>query len=333
MTQSQKIRRTLGALSIASLSGALLGLVSPLALAQDYPNKAIRLVVPFAAGGGTDLLARMLAKEMTTSLGQSVVVENVSGAGGSIGAAQVARAPADGYTLMMGTPGTIHINPAMNPNVKYNVERDFIPVAHFSESPSILVVAVDSPFKTVQDVLNAARAKPGELNYGSAGVGSSTHLNTELFMLLANIKMTHIPYRGTAPAITDMRGGRLQLQLENLPAVQSLVKDKQIRAIAVGSPQRSRLMPELPTIAESGVPGYESSSWTGLFAPAGTPAAVVARLEQSVKLAATNAEVITQLSNMGAEPVGSGSAEFRKFLDRNQKLVVRTVEAANMKSN
>jgi tripartite-type tricarboxylate transporter receptor subunit TctC len=221
----------------------------------------------------------------------------------------------------------------MNPNVKYNVERDFIPVAHFSESPSILVVAVDSPFKTVQDVLSAARAKPGELNYGSAGVGSSTHLNTELFMLLANIKMTHIPYRGTAPAITDMRGGRLQLQLENLPAVQSLVKDKQIRAIAVGSPQRSRLMPELPTIAESGVPGYESSSWTGLFAPAGTPAAVVARLEQSVKLAATNAEVITQLSNMGAEPVGSGSAEFRKFLDRNQKLVVRTVDAANMKSN
>jgi tripartite-type tricarboxylate transporter receptor subunit TctC len=195
------------------------------------------------------------------------------------------------------------------------------------------VVNVDSPWKTVQDVVNAARARPGELNFGSAGVGSSTHLNTELFMLLANVRMTHIPYRGTAPAITDMRGGRLQLQLENLPAVQGLIKDNQIRAIAVGSPQRSRLMPDLPTVAESGVPGYESSSWTGLFAPAGTPANVVAQLERVVKQAAQSPSVASTLSNMGAEPVGSDSAEFRKFLDRNRSLVERTVQAANMKSN
>jgi tripartite-type tricarboxylate transporter receptor subunit TctC len=319
-------------LSLAS-AGLLAAALPSTASAQEFPSKPIRLVVPFAAGGGTDLLARMLAKEMTGSLGQSVVVENVAGAGGSIGAAQVARAPADGYTLMMGTPGTVHINPAMNPNVKYDPDRDFIPIGHFSESPSILVVNVDSPWKTVKDVLDAARSKPGELNYGSAGVGSSTHLNTELFMLLADIKMTHIPYRGTAPAITDLRGGRLQLQLENLPAVLAAVRDNQLRAIAVGSPARSKLLPELPTIAESGVPGYESSSWTGLFAPAGTPAAVVARLEQAVRLAAKNPEVVATLGKMGAEPVGTGSAEFKVFLERNRKLVERTVQAANMKTN
>ncbi len=327
-----KTRRSLFVPALAIVGGTLVGALTPVA-AQEYPSKAIRVIVPFAAGGGTDVLGRILAKEMSTSLNQSVVVENVSGAGGSIGAAQAARAPADGYTLMIGTPGTIHINPAMNPNVKYNVDKDFIPVAQFSESPSILVVNVDSPWKTVQDVIAAARARPGELNFGSAGVGSSTHLNTELFMLLANVKMTHIPYRGTAPAITDMRGGRLQLQLENLPAVQSLVKDNQIRAIAVGSPQRSKLMPQLPTIAESGVPGYESSSWTGLFAPAGTPANVVAQLERVVRQAAQSPAVVTTLSNMGAEPVGSTSAEFKQFLDRNRKLVERTVQAANMKSN
>ncbi len=312
----------------------LISLAAPFpASAQEYPNKAIRLVVPFAAGGGTDLLARMLARELSLSLGQSVVVENVGGAGGVIGATQVARAPADGYTLMAGTPGTIHVNPAMNPGIKYNPERDFVPVAHFSESASILVVNVDSPWKSVRDVIDAARAKPGELNFGSAGVGSSTHLNTELFMLLADIKMTHIPYRGTAPAITDLRGGRLHLQLENLPAVLSLIRDRQVRAIAVGSPQRSKLVPELPTIAESGVPGYESSSWTGLFAPTGTPAAVIARLEQEVRRAAQNPEVVSALSAMGAEPVGTGSEAFRQFLARNQKLVERTVQAANMKSN
>lgn len=320
--------------SCLALAG--LGLVAALSpvdtLAQEYPSKAIRIVVPFAAGGGTDLLGRMLARELTRLLGQSVVVENVGGAGGSIGAAQVARSPADGYTLMIGTPGTIHINPVINPNIKYNPNRDFIPVAQFSESPSVLVVEVNSPWKTVKDVVAAARAKPGELNFGSAGVGSSTHLNTELFMLLAEVKMTHVPYRGTAPAITDLRGGRLQLQLENMPAVLALVRDTQLRAIAVGSPKRSSLLPGVPTIAESGVPGYESSSWTGLFAPTGTPAAVVSRLEQAVKRAAQSPEVVAALGKMGAEPVGLGSVEFKLFLDRNQKLVERTVAASGMKA-
>jgi len=331
MNARRAFTRQASLLSLASL-GLLAGLGPVGALAQDYPNKAIRIVVPFAAGGGTDLLGRMLARELTGSLGQSVVVENVGGAGGSIGAAQVARSPADGYTLMIGTPGTIHINPVINPNIKYNPNRDFIPVAHFSESPSVLVVNTNSPWNTVKDVIDAARAKPGDLNFGSAGVGSSTHLNTELFMLLAEVKMTHVPYRGTAPAITDLRGGRLQLQLENMPAVLALVRDKQLRAIAVGSPKRSSLLPNVPTIAESGVPGYESSSWTGLFAPTGTPAAVVSRLEQAVKRAAQSPEVVAALGKMGAEPVGLGSAEFKQFLDRNQKLVERTVAASGMKA-
>jgi tripartite-type tricarboxylate transporter receptor subunit TctC len=295
-----------------------------------FPLKPIRLVVPFAAGGGTDMLGRLLARSMAQSLGQPVVVENVGGAGGTIGALQVARAAKDGYTLMIGTPGTIQINPAMQPDLKYSPERDFAAVSQFSDSPIVLVVNRDMPFRSVQDLIAAAREKPGAINFGSAGIGSISHFSAEMFQMLAKVRMTHVPYRGTAPALTDLRSGALQVQFENLPAILPLVQQGLVRALAIGSERRSTLLPELPTIIESGVKGYESSSWTGLFAPAGIPPAVLARLESAAVEAARDPENVKMLKDLGAEPVGSRLAEFSEFLARRRPAIAQTVSAAHM---
>ncbi|HYF16531.1 MAG TPA: tripartite tricarboxylate transporter substrate binding protein [Ramlibacter sp.] len=312
----------------------VLGAAAPAAAfaqgAGSFPNKPIRLVVPFAAGGGTDVLARLLAKALSSSLGQQVVVENVTGAGGVVGAQQVARATPDGYTLMIGTPGSILINPAMQPDLRYNADKDFVPVAQFSDSPIILVVNRDTPFRTVADLVAAARDKPGALNFGSAGVGSISHFSTEMFQMLAKVKMTHVPYRGTAPALTDLRAGTLQVQFENLPAIIGLIQEQQVRPLAIGSGRRSSLLPDVPTLIEAGVPGYESSSWTGLFAPAGTPADVLTRLERAVAEAVRDPATQKSLKDLGAEPVGNRSAEFRAFLGQRRPLVEQTVKAAGM---
>ncbi len=316
-----------------SLLAATASLLAPFPMAHAqgaFPEKPIRLVVPFSAGGGTDVLGRLLARSMSQSLGQQVVVDNVTGAGGVIGAQQVARAAKDGYTLMIGTPGSIQINPAMQPDIKYNVDKDFMPVSQFSDSATVLVVNKDSPWKTVQELIAAAREKPGALNYGSAGVGSFAHFSAEMFLMLAGVKMTHVPYRGTAQAIADLRAGILQAEFENLPGVLPLVKDNQLRALAVGSARRSSFLPDLPTVIEAGVKGYESSSWTGLFAPAGLPAPVLARLEKAVADAARDPEVLKTLKELGAEPVGSRSTEFAAFLARRRPAVVETVAASGM---
>ncbi|OWT61787.1 Bug family tripartite tricarboxylate transporter substrate binding protein [Candidimonas nitroreducens] len=299
--------------------------------AGHFPDRPIHLVVPFSAGGGTDVLGRLLAKSIGHTLGQSVVVENVAGAGGIIGAQQVARAPADGYTLMVGTPGTIQINPAMKP-VRYDPQKDFVAVSQFSDSPMVLIVNKDTPWHSVRDLIAAARAKPGGINFGSAGVGSIAHLSGEMFDFLAKVKMTHVPYRGTAQALTDLRSGVLQVEFENMPAVLGLIKSGQVRALAIGSAKRSRFLPDLPTMAEAGVPGYQSTSWTGLFAPAGTPPAVVQRLEQAVMAAAHDPAVDKALQGLGTEPVGNRSADFRDMLARDQHLIDRTIKAAGLAS-
>jgi tripartite-type tricarboxylate transporter receptor subunit TctC len=298
--------------------------------AGNYPNHAIRLVVPFAAGGGTDVLARLMAKGMGENLGQAVVVENVTGAGGVIGAEQVARAAADGYTLIIGTPGSIQVNPAMQPDLRYNPRKDFVPVSRFSDSPVVVVVNESTPYHSIQDLIDAARAKPGAINFGSAGVGSMAHFSGEMFQYLAKVSMTHVPYRGTSQAMTDLRSGVLQVEFENLPAVLPLIKDKQLRALAMGSSTHSTFLPDLPTLAEKGLPDYESTSWTGLFAPASTPPAVLARLEKAAIAAAHDPKVLASLKELGAEPIGSTSAEFRTFLDRRQPLVEAIVKASKM---
>ncbi|MGH8811310.1 MAG: Bug family tripartite tricarboxylate transporter substrate binding protein [Advenella sp.] len=297
--------------------------------ATAFPTHALHLVVPFSAGGGTDILARLFAKSISQSLDQPVVVDNVAGAGGIIGAQQVARATADGYTLMFGTPGTVQINPAIKP-VQYDPYKDFIPISQFSDSPMVLVVNKQTPWKTVPELIEAARTKPGSLNYGSAGIGSISHLSAEMFEFLTNIKMTHVPYRGTSQAITDLRAGILQLEIENMPAVLELIKAGQVRALAVGSDQRSPFLPDLPTLDQTGVSGYRSTSWTGLFTPAGTPPLVVERLEHAAVAAARDPDVLKALQDLGAQAVGSDSTAFRTMLKNNQPLIDKTIRAAGL---
>ena len=298
-----------------------------------YPNRPVRMIVPFAAGGGTDILGRLLAQAMSQSMGQPVLVENIAGAGGTIGAIQVARAAPDGYTLVIGTPGSIQINPAMQPDLRYSPEKDFTPVAQFSDSPIVLVVNKDLPWTSVSELLKAAQEKPAYINFGSAGIGSLSHFSAELFQHMARIRMTHVPYRGSSQAITDLRAGRLQVQFENLPTVLGAIKSGQVRALAIGSLQRSSFLPGVPTIAEAGVPSYESSSWTGLFAPAATPPDILARIERAVKEAVQNPDVVQTLRSLGAEPAGGGRAELRAFLSRRRPFIEQTVKAADMSVN
>ena len=302
-------------------------------LAQEaFPSRSIRLIVPFAAGGGTDILARLLAAGMSTRLGQQVLVENLTGAGGTIGAMQVARSTPDGHTLMIGTPGSILINSAMQPDLKYSAQNDFIPVSKFSDSPVVLIANKDVPWTSAQEFLAAARAKPGSINYGSAGLGSIEHLSAEMFQLLTKIQMVHVPYRGTSQSLTDLRSGAIQVIFENLPPVLKLIQAKEVKAFAMGSKDRSKFLPDLPTLAESVAPGYDSTSWTGLFAPTGTPAAVVLRLEKVVMEVARDPKVSAIVRELGGESVGSSSEELKTFLSQRRPVIEQIVKASGTKN-
>ena len=303
----------------------------PLLAQATFPSRTIRLVVPFAAGGGTDILARLLAVGMSTRLGQQVVVENLTGAGGTIGAMQVARSTPDGHTLMLGTPGSILVNPAMQSDLKYSAQNDFIPVSKFSDSPVVLIANKDVPWTSVQDFLAAARAKPGSINYGSAGQGSIEHLSAEMFELLTKVQMMHVPYRGTAQSLTDLRSGAIQVIFENLPPVLKLIQAKEVKAFAMGSKDRSRFLPDLPTLAESVAPGYDSTSWTGLFAPTGTPASVVSRLEKVVMEVARDPKVAATVRELGGESVGSSAEELKTFLAQRRPVIEQIVKSSGMK--
>jgi tripartite-type tricarboxylate transporter receptor subunit TctC len=326
-------RRTLSSVFLGAAVCAVatpLWAQQPAAGAGDFPSKPIRLVVPFSAGGGTDIMSRMLARAIGQRLNTAVVVENQGGAGGTIGANQVAAAAPDGYTLMAGTPGTIHINPAMQSGLRYK-PSDFIAISQFSDSSIVLVINKTLPYNSVADLLAAARAKPGSLNFGSAGPGSIADLSGELFASLAHIKMTHIPYRGTGQSLTALRSGFIQVLLENMPAVLGPIKGGEIKALGVGSAKRSSFLPDVPTIAEAGVPGYESSSWMGLFAPVATPPAIVDKLQRAAIDAAHDPEVMKMLHGLGAEAVGSESKQFQKDLDRRRVVIDRLVKSTNMK--
>ena len=245
-------------------------IVTPAASGQSYPAKPIRFVVPFAPGGSTDLLARFLAQQLTTALGQTVVVDNRAGAGGVMGAEMTARAPADGYTVMLGSAGPLTINPNIRDKTPYDTLRDFAPITLATVSPFTLVVHPASPAKNVKELIALAKAKPGELNFGSAGNGSVGHFSTEQFMTLTGTKLVHVPYKGAGPAVTDLLGGRLNLMFENLPTIIPHVRSGKLRLLGVGTLQRSALAPEFPTIAEEGVPGYDSATVFGVLAPAKT---------------------------------------------------------------
>jgi len=321
------------------LAAAALPLFPRAARAQaGWPARAVRIVVPFAAGGTTDILARALAPELQRAFGQPFVVDNKPGAGGNNGAAEVAKAPGDGYTLLMGTVGTHAINPSLYPKMPYDHVKDFVPVTLVAGVPNVLVLNPASAqrygINTVVDLIRAARANPGKLNVASSGNGTSIHLAAELFKSLTGTFMLHLPYRGSGPALIDLMAGNVDLMFDNLPSAMPHIKSGRLKALAVTSGVRSGALPELPTIAEAGgslLRNYEASSWFGLLAPAGTPAEVVLRVQQETAKALATPAIKDRLLAQGANPGGMSPAEFAKFIDAETKKWAVVVKASGAK--
>jgi tripartite-type tricarboxylate transporter receptor subunit TctC len=284
------------------------------ALAQTYPNKAIRLVVPFPPGGPADILSRAIGEKLSNGWGQQVVVDNRAGAGGGIGSDIVAKATPDGYTLLMGFVGTHAINPSLYRNLSYDNVKSFEPVSRVATATIILVLHPSVPAKSVSELISLAKSKPGELTFGSPGNGTPQHLGGELFNTMAGVKMNHIPYKGAVPAIIDLVGGRVSLIFSSAPPALPHVKTGKLRALAVTSAKRSSVSPELPTIAESGLPGYEVINWYGVLVPAGTQKAIVAKLNAEIVKIMGMGDVTDRLSVVGIEPFPSTPAQFASFI-------------------
>jgi tripartite-type tricarboxylate transporter receptor subunit TctC len=318
------------------LAGLALALV-PAAWAQSaWPTKPVRIVVPFAPGGTTDLLARALAPELSRAFGQQFIVDNKPGAGGNMGAAEVARAPNDGYTFLMGTVGTHGINVSLYSKMPYDPVKDFAPVTLVAGVPNVLVMnpakAAEYRIETVPDLIRFAKANPGKLNMASSGNGTSIHLSGELFKTLTGTYMVHFPYRGSGPAVTDLLGGQMDLMFDNLPSSMPHIKAGKLKALAVTSAARSEALPEVPTIAEAGpVKGYEASSWFGLLAPAGTPADIVSRVQQETAKALANPAIKERLQAQGAIPSGNTPAEFARLIDSEIRKWAAVVKASGAK--
>lgn len=280
-----------------------------------YPNKPIRLIVPFPAGGATDIFARAVAQKWSERLGASVVVDNRPGAGGALGSDLAAKSAPDGYTLLLATSSTHSIGPALNPRMPYDAVRDFTPIVHVGDAPSIMLVPNSAPAHNVQEWIAYARAHPGQLNYASSGNGTVVQLTAELFKSQAGLFIVHIPYKGTALAIPDLVSGKVDVLFDSLPSGMPHVRDGRLRALGVTSAKRSPLAPGLPAIAEV-LPGYESITWFGLFGPRGLSAELVARLNATMNQALTDAEVRDKLARLGIEPVGGTPVEFSAVLAR-----------------
>ena len=298
-------RRLMLATAVLSIATLL-----PLAaLAQAYPARPIRMIVPFPAGGATDILARALSQKLGEKIGQTVVVENRPGAGGTIGADAASKSAADGYTLLLATSSTHSIGPAINPKIPYNAETDFTPVAFVASSPNIVVVPNTLPVKTMRELIDYARTNPGKLNYASSGNGTIVHLTTEYFKALSNTFILHIPYRGTALAIPDLVSGKVDVMFDSLVTGMPHVKDGKLRALAVTSAQRTALAPDLPTVAEV-LPGVASVTWFGLYGPKGMPPDIAAKVSQAVNAALADADVKERFARLGAEPTGGTPQAF-----------------------
>jgi tripartite-type tricarboxylate transporter receptor subunit TctC len=301
------------------------------AAAQAYPSKPIRFVVPYPAGGPLDTIARLLGQKVSESLKQPVLVDNKPGAGGNIGADLVAKAPADGYTILMGAVATHAINPTLYARIPYDPVRDFAPVTQVASTPNVLVVNPAVPVASVRELIAHAKANPGKLNFGSGSTGSAGHLAGELFKVLAGVEMTHIPYKGAAPAMQDLVGGQIQLMFDNLASSLTQVRAGRVRALAVTTPARTALAPELPTIAESGLAGFDISTWFGVFAPAGTPREAIARLHAEFTRALSSPDVREKMINLGAEPVGNTPAEFATYIRAEAEKYARVIKASGAK--
>lgn len=291
------------------LAIALCMATSTASLAQGYPNKPIRLVVPFPAGGATDIFARTLSQKMGEKLGTTFVVDNKPGAGGAIGADIGAKAPPDGYTLLLATTSTHSIGPAITPKLPYDTVRDFTPIAHVGDAPSIMLVPNSSPAKTVREWIDYAKKNPDKLNYASSGNGTIVQLTAELFKSQAGVSVTHIPYKGTALAIPDLISGKLDVLFDALPTGMPYVRDGRLRALGVTSLKRSPLAPDLPTVAET-LPGFESNTWFGLYGPKALPADLVSRINTAANEALADPDLRDKLARLGIEPTDSTPRQF-----------------------
>ena len=310
---------------------ALCGIAAAMpAQAQPYPTKPIRMIVGYPPGGGTDIVGRMVAQKLSEAFGQTVVIDNRGGAAGSIGTELAAKSVPDGYTILMGNVAPNAINVSLYAKLGYDPVKDFEPVSLVASTPNILVVHPSVAVKTVPDLVALAKAKPGTLNYPSAGIGSSSHLAGELFDNLAGVKMVHVPYKGGGPAMTDLLGGQVQLMFATMPAAMPHVRSGKVRAIAVTSAKRSQAMPELPTIGET-LKGYDASTWYGVLAPAKTPRAIVNQLHAEIVKLLKVAETHDRLLAQGFEPVGGTPAEFAAYIKSEMAKWAKVIKAAGIK--
>jgi tripartite-type tricarboxylate transporter receptor subunit TctC len=304
--------------SVALCILALLALAAPTATsAQDYPTRQITLVVPYAAGGGNDVMARIVAEKMGKTLGQNVVVENRAGAGGSVATRQVARAAPDGYTLVLGGTGSLAVNPTLYNNVGYDPRKDFAPIGLIGTGQLIVLVNPNVAAKTIPELIALAKKEPGKLSYASAGVGSGIHLGAVLFELMSDIKLTHVPYRGTGPALTDLIGGHVQIYFSSIPSAIGIAKEGKVRPLAVTGPKRSPVFPDLPTVAET-LPGFEAVLHYGIVAPAGTPRPIVDKLNAALRAAVLAPDTKERMAADGTEPLASTPEEYAADIDKEE---------------
>ncbi|MBS0339319.1 MAG: tripartite tricarboxylate transporter substrate binding protein [Proteobacteria bacterium] len=315
------VRKALALLLVACCAQA--------AVAQDYPSKPVKLVVPFPPGGSVDLVARLVGKSLQDSLKQPFVVDNKPGASGNIGAAFVAASPPDGYTLLVGSAGVFAANQYLYANPPLDPQKAFAPIMRIVDQPNILVVSPQSPAHSVKELIALAKARPGKVSFGSASVGSAQHFASEMFMQQAGVQMLHVPYKGGAPALTDLMGGQIDMLFDTSPTALPYVKSGKLRALAITSSQRSPLLPDVPTMKEAGLPAFEVVTWTGIAAPAGTPQPVIDKINAAIK-AALGGELSRQLAETSLIPVGDTPAAFREFIRKDAQSYEALVRSAQI---
>ena len=310
---------------------AVFGLLAPVSNAQNYPARPVRMMVPFQAGGGSDTMGRIVSSKLSERLGQQFIVENRPGAAGSIGADIAARAPADGYTILLGSTSELVQYPNVNPKVPYDPLRDFAPIGLVGTVPMVLVVHPSLPVRNVKDLVALAKGRPGEINYGSAGQGATTHLAVELFTLLSGVKLTHVPYKGSPLAVTDLVAGNVQVGIPTMPAALPFIKAGRVKVLGVTTAKRASNLPDVPTLNEAGLKGYEAALWTGILGPAGTPPAIVNRLNSEIAAIVQLKDVQEALARQGAEAQTSTPAEFGQFLKTEYAKWARVVKEARIR--
>jgi tripartite-type tricarboxylate transporter receptor subunit TctC len=317
--------------ALLATAAAYLALVGTVHAQDAWPSRPIKLVVPFAAGGTSDVLARTLAEKLQGALKQTVIVDNKAGAGGVIGADSVAKAPADGYTILLGTIASHAINPALQPKMPYDALKDFAPVDLLGSISNVLLVGATQPYKTVKDLTAAAKAKPGSVAFASAGQGSSQHMSGELFKLLAGAELTHIPYKGSAPAIQDVIGGQVPMSFETVTVALPHIQSGKVRALAVTSAKRSPALPDTPTLQEAGIAGFDVASWQAIYAPAGTPPAIVQRLNAEIEKIVAMPDVKAKFETLGLQHSPNTPAEFAAFNKAEVAKWTKVVKDGNVK--